>query len=124
MTDANTITAEVYQNEYLPRDSTVVDAVVTVTATGETSVQSGGTSTAQVIMIDCSGSMADPATKLSAAKKATAAAIDALRKDVPFAVVAGNHEASMAYPNQPELVPATAKTRAEAKRAVTQLVAS
>ena len=33
MTQASAVTAEVYQNEYLPRDSTVVDAVVTVTST-------------------------------------------------------------------------------------------
>ena len=125
MSEAGTITAEVFQNEYLPRDSTVVDAVVTVTSTqGAAAGSSRAPTSAQVIMIDCSGSMADPSTKLSAAKRATAAAIDTLRNGVPFAVVAGNHEAAMAYPDVPELVPASAKTRAEAKRAVTALVAS
>ena len=127
MTDQTVVTAEVFQNEYLPRDSTVVDAVVTVTATGgslgSASAASGPT-TAQVIMIDCSGSMADPSTKLSAAKRATVAAIDTLRDGVPFAIIAGNHEAQMAYPDQAELVVASAKTRAAAKRAVNQLVAA
>ena len=124
MTEASAFTAQVFQNEYLPRDSTVVDAVVTVTSTQGAAPGSGPAPTsAEVIMIDCSGSMTDPSTKLSAAKRATAAAIDTLRNGVPFAVVAGNHEASMAYPDAPELVPASAKTRAEAKRAVTQLIA-
>ena len=126
MTQASAVTAEVYQNEYLPRDSTVVDAVVTITSTqGAASGPGAGAAptSAQVIMIDCSGSMADPSTKLTAAKRATAAAIDALRDGVPFAVVAGNHEAMMAFPDHPELVPATAKSRAAAKRAVTRLLA-
>jgi hypothetical protein len=126
MTEASAITAQVYQNEYLPRDSTVVDAVVTITST-QGAASGGGSgsapTSAQVIMIDVSGSMADPSTKLTAAKRATAAAIDALRDGVPFAVVAGNHEAMMAFPDHPGLVPASAKSRAAAKRAVTQLVA-
>ena len=116
--------AEVFQNEYLPADSTVVDAVVTVTASGEGASAGSTPSTAQVIMIDCSGSMAQPATKMSEAKRATAAAIDSLPDGVAFAVVAGRNTALMAYPNDQELVVASKKTRAAAKAAVTGLTAS
>ncbi len=58
-------------------------------------------------MIDCSGSMADPPTKMSEAKRATAAAIDTLRDGVAFAVVAGRNDAVMAYPRPARLVAAT-----------------
>ncbi|HZN70147.1 MAG TPA: VWA domain-containing protein [Micromonosporaceae bacterium] len=123
MTDQPAFQAEVFQNEYLPADSTVVDAVVTVTASG--SGPSGAAPTvAQVIMIDCSGSMANPSTRMSEAKRATAAAIDALPDGVDFAVVSGRAYADMAYPEQRQLVTASARTRAAAKKAVAQLTAS
>jgi hypothetical protein len=116
--------AEVFQNEYLPADSTVVDAVVTVTASGQDVRTGSAPTTAQVIMIDCSGSMANPATKLVEAKRATAAAIDSLPDGVAFAVVAGRAHAMMAYPDSQKLVVASAKTRAAAKEAVTRQTAS
>jgi hypothetical protein len=114
---------EVFQNEYLPTDATVVDAVVTVTSTSDQSTAATPTM-AQVIMIDCSGSMATPATKMSEAKRATAAAIDALRDKVEFAVVAGRTDATLVYPSTPALVAASARTRAAAKKAVAALGAS
>jgi len=123
MTDQQTgFTAEVYQNEFLAAGATVVDAVVTVTAAG--AVASAATTTAaQVIMIDCSGSMAHPPTKMAAAKMATATAIDTLRDGVPFAVVAGRAHATMVYPPSSEMRIASAHTRAEAKAAVARLAA-
>jgi von Willebrand factor type A C-terminal domain/von Willebrand factor type A domain len=123
MTDQPAFQAEVFQNEYLPAGSTVVDAVVTVTSSG--SGPSGAApTTAQVIMIDCSGSMSSPATRMTEAKRATAAAIDALPDGVEFAVVAGRAFAAMAYPDQEQLVIASARTRAAAKKAVHQLTAT
>ncbi|OLE27324.1 MAG: hypothetical protein AUG49_05555 [Catenulispora sp. 13_1_20CM_3_70_7] len=117
--------AEVFQNQYLPAGGTVVDAVVTVTATGAGPARSTAAPTAaEVIMIDCSGSMASPAVKLSEAKKATMAAIDTLRDGVVFAVVSGRNDADLVYPNRPQLVPANAQTRAEAKAAVGRLSAA
>jgi hypothetical protein len=118
--------AEVYQNPYLPAGGTVVDAVVTVTATGGAAARAtqAPPSAAQVIMVDCSGSMANPVTKLAEAKKATMAAIDTLRDGVAFAVVSGRNDADMVYPHQPKLVPATAHTRNEAKFAVSRLSAA
>jgi hypothetical protein len=126
MTDQPAFQAEIYQNQFLPAGGTVVDAVVTVTATGSGPRGAGMAppSAAQVIMVDCSGSMANPATKMSEAKKATITAIDALRDGVAFAVVAGRNEADLVYPLQPRLVPANAQTRAEARDAVHRLTAA
>jgi hypothetical protein len=116
---------EVFQNPYLPAGGTVVDAVVTVTASGAGAVAAGAPpSAAQVIMVDCSGSMANPAIKMWEAKKATMAAIDTLRDGVAFAVVSGRNDADMVYPPRPALVPANPQTRAEAKAAVDRLAAA
>ncbi|MFF2776910.1 VWA domain-containing protein [Streptomyces sp. NPDC058052] len=118
---------DVYQNEYLPAGGRDVDAVVTVTATG------GGTSGARgvtaggpagvVIMVDCSGSMDYPPTKMAGARDATAAAIDTLRDGTSFAVVAGNHVATPVYPDHGRLAVAGARTRAEAKESLARLSA-
>jgi hypothetical protein len=74
-------------------------------------------------MVDCSGSMDYPPTKMSAARQATEAAIDAIRDGVPFAVVAGTHVARMVFPGTEYLVPADAASRAAAKAAVSRLTA-
>jgi hypothetical protein len=121
VTDQPAFSAEVYQNEYLPAGGSVVDAVITVTAAGGASA--GTLTAAQVIMIDCSGSMANPPTKMAAAKMATTTAIDTLRDGVEFAVIAGRAMASMVYPYGPELRIASPQTRAEAKQAVARLSA-
>lgn len=123
MTDQPAFVAEVYQNEYLPAGGQTVDAVVTVTASGVGVRPGGPPSAAQVIMIDCSGSMANPPTKIAAAKMATATAIDTLRDGVAFAVISGRAGATMVYPYGPELRVASPRTRAEAKQAVTTLAA-
>jgi hypothetical protein len=113
--------AEVYQNEYLPEGGRVVDAVVTVTGSGDGLRAGAAPSAAEVIMVDCSGSMGSPATKIAEAKKATATAVDTLRDGVAFAVVAGNAQAHMVYPRERRMVPASRQTRAEAKAVVTRL---
>jgi hypothetical protein len=112
----------VYQNEYLSEGANEVNAIVTVTSSGSTAGPSNARA-AQVIMVDCSGSMDYPSTKMSAARQATKAAIDAIREGVPFAVVAGTHVARMVFPNTEYLVPADASTRAAAKAAVDRLTA-
>jgi Mg-chelatase subunit ChlD len=128
-------TAEVYQNEYLPAGGRVVDAVITVSNGGAVTmpVDAGGAAggaaarpvtAAQVIIVDTSGSMAYPPTKLANAQKATAAAIDTLREGVPFAVVAGDSMARMVYPVHVGMEPATVASRAAAKAAVRRLQAS
>jgi hypothetical protein len=129
---------DVYQNEYLPEGGREVNAIVTVTSTG------GGTSrrvplpsasatpsglpqnnpdAAVVIMVDCSGSMEYPPTKMRNARDATAAAVDTLRDGVAFAVVAGTHLAKEVYPGNGRLAVADARTRGEAREALRRLSA-
>ncbi|MCA1673802.1 MAG: VWA domain-containing protein, partial [Actinobacteria bacterium] len=79
---------------------------------------------AEVILVDCSSSMAWPPTKIAAARRATAAAIDTLRDGVFFAVVEGTSRARMVYPPAPPLTAVTPQTRAEAKAAAARLIAS
>jgi hypothetical protein len=112
--------AEVDQNEYLPEGGRQVDAIVTVTAQG-TGLRATAPTAAQVIIVDTSGSMSMPGTKMNEAKRATAVAIDALREGVPFAIIAGTTMATMVYPPEPRMVPANPQTRAEARAAVGQL---
>ncbi|MBM9508382.1 vWA domain-containing protein [Actinacidiphila acididurans] len=121
---------DVYQNEYLPEGAAEVNAIVTVTATG------GGTTGGQplsgagnpaaagvVIMVDCSGSMEYPPTKMRNARDATAVAVDALRDGTSFAIVAGTHVAREIYPADGGLAVASAATRHQAKQALRKLSA-
>ncbi|MFJ4655677.1 VWA domain-containing protein [Nocardia sp. NPDC088792] len=114
---------ETFQNEYVPAGATRINAVVTVTATGGAgdarTTGSGGA--AEVIIVDCSGSMDHSYGKLAAAKNATAAAISAVRDGVAFAVVAGTDTARMVYPVTPSLVPADPGHKQNAIAAVQQL---
>ncbi|MGX1975654.1 vWA domain-containing protein [Streptomyces kronopolitis] len=120
--------AEVHQNPYLPEGGREVHAVVTVTATG------GGTTGGRpvpasgrrpdagvVIVVDCSGSMDHPPAKMRGAREATAAALDAVRDGVGFAVVAGTHRAVEVYPGGGKLAVAGADTRARAVEALRAL---
>ncbi|KUJ69281.1 hypothetical protein ACZ90_13155 [Streptomyces albus subsp. albus] len=115
---------DIYQNEYLPEGGREVHAIATVTAIG------GGTSgrlpplttsAAVVIMVDCSGSMDYPPTKMRNARDATAAAIDTVRDGVAFAVVAGTHKAVEVFPGNGRLAVADPVTRAQAKDALRAL---
>jgi hypothetical protein len=118
---------DVYQNEYLPEGAREVNAIVTVTTSGAATVgvtDSAGPNAAEVIIVDCSGSMHVPPTKLAAAKAATVAAIETLRDGVWFAVVAGTDSARLIYPQGVRLVQANSSTRAEAKQAVHALRAN
>ncbi|WMX47054.1 VWA domain-containing protein [Streptomyces roseicoloratus] len=118
---------DVYQNEFLPEGGRDVNAIVTVTATGGGTAGSfrpaAARSAAVVLMLDCSGSMDYPATKMRGAREATAAAIDTLRDGTFFAVVAGTHVAKEVYPGNGRLAVADARTRAEAKNALRGLSA-
>lgn len=125
---------DVYQNEYLPEGGREVNAIVTVTATGGGTIGSAvaaphlyapgqGPSAAVAIMVDCSGSMDYPPTKMRNARDATAVAIDAIRDGVSFAVVAGTHVAREVYPANGGLAVADPGTRAQAKQALRRLSA-
>lgn len=123
---------DVYQNEYLPEGGREVNAIVTVTSTGGGTIGSAvaathlwsaeqGPSAAVAIMVDCSGSMDYPPTKLRNARDATAAAIDTLRDGVHFAVIGGTHVGKEVYPGNGRLAVADATTRGQAKQALRKL---
>lgn len=123
---------DVYQNEYLPEGGREVNAIVTVTATGGGTVGSAaaplyprgqGPSAAVALMVDCSGSMDYPPTKMRNARDATAAAIDTLRDGTHFAVIGGTHVAKEVYPGGGRLAVADAGTREQAKQALRKLSA-
>ncbi|MDX3224181.1 VWA domain-containing protein [Streptomyces sp. ME19-01-6] len=139
---------EVYQNEYLPEGGREVNAIVTVTSTGGGTTggmpipaipapapaldEGGGPARDQggpapraavVIMVDCSGSMDYPPAKMRNARDATAAAIDAIRDGVAFAVVAGTHKVEEVFPGGGRLATADPATRARAKDALRRLSA-
>ena len=108
-------TAETYQNEYLPLDGSEVNAIVTVTSTGG-GVPVQAPAAAEIIIVDTSGSMDVPRSKIKAAREATAVAIDCIRDGVAFGIIAGTEKAWLAYPRRPAgLVPASAETREQAK---------
>ena len=88
----STFDAQTFQNEYLPRDGSEVNAIVTVTCSG-----GGGGAVvpipqqrAEVIIVDVSGSMLHPRGKLKAARDGDdggdrlPAGRDALRRDRRF----------------------------------------
>ncbi|MFI1968214.1 vWA domain-containing protein [Streptomyces cinnamoneus] len=127
---------EVYQNVNLPEGGREVNAIVTITADGggpAVPVPSASPSpsafplsapapdAAVVLMVDCSGSMDYPPAKMRSAREATAAAVDALRDGVAFAVVAGTHQAREVYPAGGRLAVADATTRGQAKEALRKL---
>jgi len=90
-------TAEVYQNEFLPEGGTDVNAIVTITCQGAGSAgQTGSGDAAEIIIVDTSGSMGR--AKLEAAKVAASAAVDQILDGTWFAVVAGTHQAYLAFP--------------------------
>ncbi|GAA4801078.1 VWA domain-containing protein [Streptomyces ziwulingensis] len=125
---------DVYQNEYLPEGGREVNGIVTVTATGGGTVGSAvaaphqyasgrGPSAAVAVMVDCSGSMDYPPTKMRNARDATAAAIDTLRDGTHFCVIGGTHVAKEVYPGGGRLAVADQVTRDQAKQALRKLSA-
>lgn len=88
-------TASVFQNEFLAEGSTDVHAVITacMTSTG----QAGGDGdAAEIIIVDCSRSMAG--SNMKAAQQAAIVAIDQILDGTWFAVIAGNHLAHRVFP--------------------------
>jgi hypothetical protein len=112
-------TIEIFQNQYMPEGGREVNAIATVTSGDQVAVASA--SGAEIIMVDCSGSMSSPQTKIAEARAATAAAVDVIRDGVAFAVIAGTAEAWPVYPSDGTLAVASERTRAEARAAVGRL---
>ncbi|QXJ24915.1 VWA domain-containing protein [Actinomadura graeca] len=127
MSDQPQFTIKIDQNKFLPEGGREVHAIVSVEAD---SPGGGGPAAApsadasEVIIIDTSGSMSYPDTKLRAAIAAAQTAVDTLRDGVHFAVVSGSNNAAMVFPQQGGLVPAGEETRRLAKQALSGLRAS
>src|SRR5215471_10711402 len=107
---------EIFQNEYLASEAREVSVVVSVASEGLPVHAATATGAAEIIIVDCSGSMSAPQAKMFEARDATAAAIDAIRDGVAFAVVAGSHIARSLYPDKDSMAIASPETRADAKR--------
>ena len=121
--------ASTYQNEFLPADAIEVHAVVTVSSSGGdgTAAPAATPDKAVVLIVDTSGSMGQPSTKIRAARHALAASLEELPDGTWFAVISGSHEAMCIYPptyatgEPPSLARADASTRAEAVEIAKQL---
>lgn len=126
MTQTGAFTIEISQQDEWPCGTTEIAALIAVTARPDEYPDdvpfSAGA--AEVIILDCSGSMANPLAKLRAAKRAARAALEVMRDGTEFAVVAGTTRGQVAYPRQASLTRATPQTRAEAIRAIDQLDAA
>jgi hypothetical protein len=116
------ISVDVDHNPYLAEGTGTVDAIVSITAGGDVAAHPSGltapTDRVEAIIIDCSTSMQAPIDKFDAAKRATAAAIDELVDGTHFTIVAGTEKAAAVYPADGWPIPASAASKAEAKRAV------
>jgi hypothetical protein len=125
-------TVDIDQNPYLPIGGRDVSAVVTVTADASGEMPSPGPGgpagasggSAEIIIVDCSGSMDHPNSKIREARAATAAAVDVLTDGTWFAVVAGTTEAWAIYPTDGTMAVADDSTRAEAKRVLREMQAN
>jgi hypothetical protein len=117
--------AEVFQNEFISDGATDVHAVVSITASGTGEAgRAGGGEAAEIIIVDTSGSMMDD--KIREARAAAAIAVDQILDGTWFAVVAGTHVATRAfpYPNAAlSMVRMEPGARAAAKEAVSRFVA-
>jgi hypothetical protein len=126
MTSLPGFTVQIDQNPYLPVGGRDVSAVVTVTADADVAdgappAADRADGSAEIIIVDCSGSMDFPPEKIRAARAATAAAVDVIRDGARFAIVAGTNTAWPVYPVDGSMAVADERSRAEAKRAVSGL---
>jgi hypothetical protein len=110
---------DVYQNEYLPEGAQEVGAVLSVRSAADLT-QADDVDAAEIIILDCSGSMARR-KKITAAREATGAAVDAIGDGVAFAVIAGTHTARVVFPPDGGLAVAGPQSRELARRAVAGL---
>src|ERR1700693_1828866 len=128
-------TIDVDQNQYLPEGGREASAIVTVaSAAGAAGLTGPGPAGAPasgapggrggVIIIDCSGSMEYPHTKIAEARAATAAAVDVVWDGVLFSVIAGTNVAWPVFPADGTMARADASSRAAARQAGTGLRAS
>jgi len=114
-------TVDIYQNEYLPEGGQDVSAVITVTSGETVPAAAEEADGAEIIIIDCSGSMGSPRTKIAEARAATMAAVDVIRDGVAFAVIAGSTSARPVFPTDGTMAVADPASRRAAQQAVSRL---
>ena len=124
MTSLPGFTIDIDQNPYLPAGGRDISAVVTVTADASDHAPpepgaAGGS--AEIIIVDCSLSMAMPRRKIVQARSATVAAVDVIRDGTWFAVIGGAGDARPVYPPNGMMAVAGERTREEARRAILKL---
>jgi hypothetical protein len=113
-------TLDVHENEHLPPAESAVSAVISIDS--EIDRESADRpEMVEVILLDCSASMAHPWDKILNARRATQAAVASLPDGVWFAVVRGAESAELAYPPRSGLVRASDRTRSEAFKAIAAL---
>lgn len=113
--------AEVFQNEYLPAGADEMHAVVAITCSGAGVAGGAGTEVGEIIIVDTSGSMSQPSSKIRAARQAAQVAIDEIVDGAWFAIIAGTDHARLAYPEpsvETPMVRMDHRRRSEAKAAV------
>src|SRR5580698_6908887 len=118
-------TVDIYQNEHIPEGGREVNAVITVASPDTMPAGLAGPAatpgSAEIIIVDRSGSMGAPQTKIAEARRATAAAIDVIRDGVAFAVIAGSERAQPVFPPDGTMAVASPASREQAKQYVAQL---
>lgn len=108
-------TISAYQNEYLPDGAGEVHAIVTMAAgTDIAAAAASGAEKVVVLIVDTSGSMTEPGSKIRSARKAAATAVELLPDGTFFAVIAGSDEAECVYPARTGLAVADDRSRSEA----------
>lgn len=127
MSEADVFDLTIAQQDSWTQGTTAITAMLRVTAgpghdpeRDRASLIAGA---AEVIVLDCSGSMAS-LSRLSAAKRAARAAIDAMDDGTEFAVVAGTTRGRVIFPPGKGLARAAPGTRSRAKDAVGRLFAA
>jgi hypothetical protein len=108
--------------DHLAAGASRVDALITIKA-ARTRGGAPPPQSAEVLIMDRSLSM-DRLRKIDEARAAVCAAIDVIPDGALFAIIAGNHEAELVFPDDGSLAQADAQTRTEAKDRVRRLRAS
>ena len=107
------------RDRFLPDGGTDVNAIVRLGVSGAGRAGASGKAPGEIIIVDTSGSMGQ--VNMAAAKNAAMTAVDTIADGTFFAVVAGTHEAYLAYPmvrTGRGMVEMNPRTRAEAKQAI------
>jgi hypothetical protein len=123
MTSLPGFSVDIDHNPYLPAGGRDVSAIVTVTAGASDDMPplgpGGAGGSAEIIIVDCSGSM--DGGKIDAARAATMAAVDVIKDGAWFAIIGGTGRARSVYPSDGSMAMAGERTRDEARRAVSRL---